>query len=65
MLILKRWKLNQLDTLQHYDVDTEAWEEDINAIEENFDKYFQFERMDSKESFRVMEDLLKLLKMKD
>jgi cobalamin biosynthesis Mg chelatase CobN len=42
----------------HYDVDTEAWEDDINEIEENFDKYFQFERMDSRESFQVMEDFV-------
>ncbi|MEW6508088.1 MAG: UPF0158 family protein [Bacteroidota bacterium] len=47
-----------IDTLQHYDVDTEAWEDDINEIEENFDKYFQFERMDSRESFQVMEDFV-------
>jgi cobalamin biosynthesis Mg chelatase CobN len=47
-----------IDTIQHYDVDTEAWEEDINEVEENFDKYFQFERMDSRESYQVMEDFV-------
>jgi len=53
-----------IDTIQHYDVDTEAWEEDINEIEENFDKYFQFERMDSRESFQVMEDFIKTVEDK-
>ncbi|MDP2303027.1 MAG: UPF0158 family protein [Ignavibacteria bacterium] len=53
-----------IDTIQHYDVDTEAWEEDINEIEENFDKYFQFERMDSRESFQVMEDFVETVEDK-
>ena len=53
-----------IDTIQHYDVDTEAWEEDINEIEENFDKYFQFERMDSRESFQVMEDFIETVEDK-
>lgn len=51
-----------IDTLQHYDADTEAWEEDINEVEENFDKYFQFYRMDSRESFQVMEDFVETVK---
>lgn len=53
-----------IDTIQHYDVDAEAWEEDINDIEENFDKYFQFERMDSRESFQVMEDFVETVEDK-
>ena len=51
-----------IDTIQHYDVDTEAWEEDINEIEENFDQYFQLERMDSRESFQVMEDFVETVR---
>lgn len=51
-----------IDSLQHYEVDTEAWEDDINEIEENFDKYFEFEKMDSRESFRVMEDFVETVK---
>lgn len=47
-----------IDLDQHFDADTEVWEEDINEIEENFDKYFQFEKMDSRESFQVMEDFV-------
>jgi hypothetical protein len=47
-----------IDLDQHCDADTEAWEEDINEIEENFDKYFQFGRMDSRESFQVMEEFI-------
>ncbi len=51
-----------IDLDQHYDADTEAWEEDINEIEENFDKYFQFEGMDSRESYQVMEDFVETVK---
>ena len=39
-------------------VDEELWEEDINEIEENFDKYVVFEKMDSGESYRVMSDFV-------
>ncbi len=53
-----------IDTLQHYDVDTEAWKEDINEIEENFDKYFEFKRMDSRVSFQVMEDFVETVEDK-
>ena len=53
-----------IDTLQHFDVDTETWEEDINEIEKNFDKYFEFEKMDSRESFRVMEEFVETVEDK-
>src|ERR1035437_3269475 len=51
-----------IDLDQHYDADTEAWEEDIKEVEENYDKYFQFEKMDSKESFQMMEDFVETVK---
>lgn len=38
--------------------DMESWEEDIKEIEKNYDKYLQFEKMDSRESFQVMEDFV-------
>ncbi|MDP2362329.1 MAG: UPF0158 family protein [Ignavibacteria bacterium] len=38
--------------------DMEPWEEDIKEIEKNYDKYLQFEKMDSRESFKVMEDFV-------
>lgn len=53
-----------IDLDQHFDAETEAWEEDLNEIEENFDKYFQFERMDSRESFQVMEDFVETVEDK-
>jgi len=53
-----------IDLDQHFDADTESWEEDINEIEENFDKYFQFERMESRESFRIMEDYIETVEDK-
>ena len=39
-------------------IDDEMWEEDINEIEENYDSYIKFENMDSRESYRVMEDFV-------
>ena len=47
-----------IDLDQHYDADTEAWEEDIKEIEENYDRYLEFEKMDSRESFQVMEEFV-------
>lgn len=42
--------------------DEEAWAEEIKEIEENYDKYVQFEKMDSRESFRIMEKFIETLK---
>ena len=42
--------------------DEEAWAEEIKEIEENYDKYVQFEKMDSRESFRIMEKVIETLK---
>jgi len=38
--------------------DTELWEEDLKEIEENYDKYLEFEKMDSRESFQVMAEFV-------
>lgn len=37
-------------------MDLESWEEDIEEQEENLTDYVEFERMPSREAFRVMED---------
>jgi hypothetical protein len=47
-----------IDFDNNYDADTEPWEDDIKEIEENFDKYLKFEKMDSRESFQVMEEFV-------
>jgi|SRR5690606_6227160 len=68
MKVYVHMETNEIKTIidldQHFDADTKAWEEDINEIEENFDKYFQFERMDSRESFQVMEDFVETVEDK-
>lgn len=51
-----------IDFDNNYDADTEPWEEDIKEIEENFDKYLQFEKMDSRESFQVMKEFVVTVK---
>ena len=42
--------------------DTEQWEETLKEIEENYDKYIEFEKMDSRESFQVMEGFVETIK---
>lgn len=46
------------DELKHPDMEFEAWEEDIEKLEENFFDYLYIEAMDSRESFSVMEDFI-------
>ena len=36
----------------------EMWEEEIKEIESNLDKYIEFEKMSSRDSFRMMEDFV-------
>jgi hypothetical protein len=36
--------------------DEESWEEDIREVEENYDDYIAFDRMNSNESFELMAD---------
>ncbi|MCK9451085.1 MAG: UPF0158 family protein [Bacteroidales bacterium] len=36
--------------------DEEPWEEDIKELDENWCDYFQFEGMNSRDSFKIMED---------
>jgi hypothetical protein len=39
----------------------EPWEEDLKEIEEHWDDYFQFEGVNSHQSFEVMEDFIETL----
>jgi len=36
--------------------DREPWEDVLNELDENWDKYFEIERMESHESFKIMAD---------
>lgn len=40
----------------HADFDPEFWEETIEKIENDWDNYVQFEPMNSREAFQIMED---------
>ena len=42
--------------------DTEAWEDDLQKLENNFLDYREIEAMESRESFIVMEDFVEQLK---
>lgn len=60
MRCLYNIKTSEVKTLPNFDrwdgVDEELWEEAIKEIEENWGDYFEFEGMDSTDSFRIMED---------
>lgn len=53
-----------LDFNNNFHADTELWEEDIKEIEENYDKYLEFDKMDSRESFQVMEEFVETVRDK-
>ena len=38
--------------------DPDGWEEEIEEIENNFDKYVKIEKMSSREAFQIMEDFV-------
>jgi len=42
------------DEDRFYDMDMEAWQEDIDKVFNNRTKYIEIENMDSSESFRAM-----------
>lgn len=50
-----------LDFDSHPGADEEPWEDVIDEVEENWDDLVEFERMDSRESFRVMADYTDLV----
>lgn len=50
-----------IDFDSYIDAEEESWEEDIKEIEKNYDKYLEFEKMDSSESYRVMEDFTEMV----
>jgi len=46
------------DTINNPDSDSEWWGESNEEIENNFDSYVEIEKMDSHESFRLMEKFI-------
>ncbi len=46
------------DTMNSPDSDSECWDEANEEIEKNFDSYVEIEKMDSHESFRLMEKFI-------
>ena len=55
-------KTGEIKTILNFDswqgADEEPWEEEIDEIEENWPDYFQFEGMESHDSFRLMSDFI-------
>ena len=58
-------KTGEIKTILNFDSwesdDQEPWEEEINEIEENWSDYFQFEGMESHDSFQIMADFVDTL----
>ena len=46
------------DTDQHSDMETDAWEDEIETIDNNIDDYIEIEGMESEDSFKLMEDFV-------
>jgi Uncharacterised protein family (UPF0158) len=49
------------NTEKNYDMDTEAWEEELDKLDENYLDYKEVEAMESNDSFAVMEDFAEQL----
>jgi hypothetical protein len=46
------------DRDKYFDMDTEPWEKEIEAIDNNFGDYIEISGMDSRELFKVMADFV-------
>lgn len=52
------------DTINEPDVDLETWDDAIKEIENHFDSYIEIEKMNSNESFRLMQDFIETVENK-
>ncbi|WP_018615738.1 UPF0158 family protein [Segetibacter koreensis] len=56
------------DTNRHIGMDTDAWQDELDKLDENFLDYHEIDAMEASDSFRVMADFVKQLtdtKLKD
>jgi len=44
------------DIDKHYNIDTSAWQDELDKLDSNFFDYYEIEAMDARESFSVMAD---------
>ncbi|QGY44893.1 hypothetical protein GM418_14805 [Maribellus comscasis] len=53
-------KSGEIKTILNFDswldADKEPWQEDLNEIDENWGDYFEFDRFDTHDSFKIMAD---------
>jgi len=47
-----------MDFSRFPDADEELWEDDLNEIEENWDDYFEFDSMESRDEYQVMAEFV-------
>ena len=50
------------DELKHYGMDLEAWDDEMEKLEEDFTSYKEIEALDSRESFQIMAEFAEGLK---
>jgi hypothetical protein len=49
------------DTMRHIGMDTDAWQDDLDKLDENFLDYHEINAMEASDSFRVMADFAEQL----
>lgn len=49
------------DMDKHFDMETDAWKEDFDKLKKNKSKYQEIEAMESRDSFRIMEEFAEQL----
>jgi hypothetical protein len=49
------------NTDKHFDMDTSAWQDELDKLDESFFEYREIEAMESNDSFRVMNDFAEQL----
>jgi Uncharacterised protein family (UPF0158) len=50
------------NTEKYFDMDTDAWQDELDKLDENYLNYKQIEAMESNDSFSVMEDFANQVK---
>jgi len=49
------------DEYKHPGMETEAWTDELEKLEENFTDYFEIEQLESSDSFKIMADFVESL----
>ena len=53
------------DTSKHFDMDTEAWADEMGKLDNNYHDYFEIDGLESRDSFEIMTDFVDSLSDSD